>query len=454
MSTEIIADADHKMARAVEAMERDFQGIRTGRASTALVERIHVEYYGTSTPLNQLAGISVPEPHQIVIQPWDRGVLGAIEKAITKSDIGLMPNVDGTVVRLNIPPLTEERRKDLVRVVHKRMEEARVEIRNLRRDAADGLKKEERDGDGRDRRGAPPARDAPADDRSLHRRGRPGRRRQGTGGPRGLVARVQLARPIDAPPAAHEEPSDTDTRVTPAAPADEIPSFPPDDLPRHVAIIMDGNRRWARLRDLPELEGHGAGVEAIRELLRHAVRRGVPVLTLYAFSRENWARTDDEVTGLFGLLEAAIRSETDELRAQGVRIRLLGRLEELPDATRASIAEALEATADGDRLLLNIAFNYAGRTEIVDAVRRLVASGIPPDEIDEAAINAALYTAGIPDPDLVIRTGGEQRLSNFLIWQSAYAEFYSCETLWPDFGPDAFDAALLEFASRHRRFGR
>jgi ribosome recycling factor len=146
MSSEILADADQKMGRAVEAMERDFQGIRTGRASTALVERITVDYYGTQTPLNQLAGISVPEQHQIVIQPWDRGVLGAIEKAITKSDIGLTPNVDGTVVRLNIPPLTEERRKDLVRVVHKRMEEARVEIRNLRRDANDQLKKEERDG--------------------------------------------------------------------------------------------------------------------------------------------------------------------------------------------------------------------------------------------------------------------------------------------------------------------
>ena len=147
MSSEIIADADHKMGRAVEAMERDFQGLRTGRASTALVERIHVEYYGTSTPLNQLAGISVPEPHQIVIQPWDRGVLGAIEKAIQKSDIGLMPNVDGTVVRLNIPPLTEERRRDIVRSVHKRMEEAKVEIRNLRRDAADHLKRTERDGE-------------------------------------------------------------------------------------------------------------------------------------------------------------------------------------------------------------------------------------------------------------------------------------------------------------------
>lgn len=147
MSSEILADADHKMGRAVDAMDRDLQGVRTGRASTSLVERIVVDYYGTQTPLNQLAGISVPEPHQIVIQPWDRGVLGAIEKAITKSEIGLTPNVDGTVVRLNIPPLTEERRKDIVKLVHKRMEEARVEIRNLRRDAADHLKKEEKDGE-------------------------------------------------------------------------------------------------------------------------------------------------------------------------------------------------------------------------------------------------------------------------------------------------------------------
>src|SRR5215210_2747790 len=146
MTTEILSSAERKMARAIDAMDRDLQGVRTGRASTSLVERITVDYYGTQTPLNQLAGISVPEPHQIVIQPWDRGVLGAIEKAITKSDIGLTPNVDGAVVRLNIPPLTEDRRKDLVRVVHKRMEEARVEIRNLRREAADGLKKEERDG--------------------------------------------------------------------------------------------------------------------------------------------------------------------------------------------------------------------------------------------------------------------------------------------------------------------
>jgi ribosome recycling factor len=147
MSHEIVTQADQKMARAVEAMDRDLQAIRTGRASTGIVERIHVDYYGTQTPLNQLAGISVPEPHQIVIQPWDRSVLGAIERAITKSDIGLTPNVDGTVVRLNIPALTEERRHDLVRQVHKRMEEARVEIRNLRRDALDHLKKLQKEGE-------------------------------------------------------------------------------------------------------------------------------------------------------------------------------------------------------------------------------------------------------------------------------------------------------------------
>lgn len=225
-------------------------------------------------------------------------------------------------------------------------------------------------------------------------------------------------------------------------------------LPRHVAIIMDGNRRWARARGIPEFEGHAAGVEAIRGILRHAVRRGVGVLTLYAFSRENWARSDDEVSWLFGLLEQAIRDETDELCRQGVRVQLLGRMEELPEATRTSIADALSRTAGGDRLLLNIAFNYAGRTELVDAVRRIVAAGTPPEAVDEQAISEALYTAGLPDPDLLIRTGGEQRISNFLIWQSAYAELHFTDTLWPDFGAEAFDAALLEYARRTRRFGR
>jgi undecaprenyl diphosphate synthase len=264
----------------------------------------------------------------------------------------------------------------------------------------------------------------------------------------------ELARPTDAPPIAHAdlEPS-ASAPATPDATAEDT-FLPLDELPRHVAIIMDGNRRWARARGRPEFEGHAAGVEAIRGLLRHAVKRRVPVLTLYAFSRENWARSDDEVAWLFGLLEQAVRDETDELRAQGVRIRLLGRREELPAATRESIEDALSRTADGDRLLLNIAFNYAGRTELVDAFRRLAASGVPPEAIDERAISDALYTAGMPDPDLLIRTGGEQRVSNFLIWQGAYAELVFSDVLWPDFGPQAFDDALLEYARRTRRFGR
>ena len=262
-----------------------------------------------------------------------------------------------------------------------------------------------------------------------------------------------LARPTDAPPTAHE-PALASAVAVPSAPTPVEPLLPEDELPRHVAIIMDGNRRWARRHGLTELEGHAAGVEAIRALLKHVVRRGVPILSLYAFSRENWARSDAEVTGLFQLLEQTIRAETDELHAEGVRVQLLGRLDELPPDTRRSIDEALAATAGGSRLTLNIAFNYAGRTELVDAFRRLAASGIPPEEIDETAISRALYTGGQPDPDLVIRTGGEQRLSNFLIWQSAYAEFYTSSALWPDFGPEAFDAALLEFAGRNRRFGR
>ena len=227
-----------------------------------------------------------------------------------------------------------------------------------------------------------------------------------------------------------------------------------DELPQHVAVIMDGNRRWAREHGLPEFEGHAAGVDSMIRLLRHVRTRGIRVLSLYAFSRENWGRSDEEVTGLFQLLQAAIRSHVPELVEMDTRLRLLGRLEELPDETQRSIGEALAATELCGSLTLNIAFNYAGRSEIVDAVKRALASGVEPAAIDEAAIANALYTAGQPDPDLVIRTGGEQRLSNFLIWQSAYSELYSCPTLWPDFGAEAFDAALAEYASRTRRFGR
>ena len=241
---------------------------------------------------------------------------------------------------------------------------------------------------------------------------------------------------------------------SPVPAADESTTADVATLPRHVAIVMDGNRRWARQRGLPEAEGHAAGVEAIRPILRQAVERGIAVLSIYAFSRENWSRGESEVETLFALLDAAIRDETPELVRQGVQVRLSGRLEELPDAIRTSIVEALAATDGGHRLTLNVALNYSGRSEIADAVRRCMADGLAPEDVDEAAIAARLYTADLPDPDLVIRTGGDQRLSNFLVWQSAYAEFYFCEKLWPDFGPLDLDEALADYAGRSRRFGR
>jgi undecaprenyl diphosphate synthase len=269
-----------------------------------------------------------------------------------------------------------------------------------------------------------------------------------------------ISRPTDAPSIVHRGRQPAGDSPGPEAVGSERSdvapepfSVAPEDLPRHVAIIMDGNRRWARKNGLDEFRGHAAGVEGVREIIRHAVRRGVPVLSLYAFSRENWGRSDEEVDGLLQLLGQVIANETDELVRQGARVRLLGRIEELPPETAISIRGALDATAGGERLQLNIAFNYSGRTEIVDAARKIAALGLAPDEIDEDVIAASLYTAGLPDPDLVIRTADEQRLSNFLIWQSAYAELYFSPLLWPDFGAAAFDAALVEFASRHRRFG-
>ncbi len=232
----------------------------------------------------------------------------------------------------------------------------------------------------------------------------------------------------------------------------EDPMLP--EVPRHVAVIMDGNRRWARERGVPEAQGHAAGVDAVRPIVERAQRRGVQVLSIYAFSRENWQRGSHEVSTLMALLDAAIQDYTPDLVRQGVAVRLLGRMEELDATTRASIEQALERTAGGTRMTLNVAFNYSGRSEIVDAVRSCIRDGIAPDDVTEELIGARLYTADLPEVDLLIRTGGDQRISNFLLWQAAYAELHFCDRFWPDFDPDAFDVALEDYARRSRRFGR
>jgi undecaprenyl diphosphate synthase len=224
-------------------------------------------------------------------------------------------------------------------------------------------------------------------------------------------------------------------------------------VPQHVGIIMDGNGRWARRRGLPRIAGHRAGVENLRRVLRAAVELGIRVLTIYAFSTENWGRPEAEVQGLLSILRRVLDREVPELHKEGVRLRHLGRLERMPPEVEQKVRDAIELTKDNDRLVLNVAFSYGGRAEIVDALRSIVADGVSPEEIDEALVSSYLYTAGQPDPDLIIRTSGEMRLSNFLIWQAAYAEFYTSPTLWPDFGKDELYAALKDFNQRERRFG-
>ena len=228
----------------------------------------------------------------------------------------------------------------------------------------------------------------------------------------------------------------------------------PDRIPKHVAIIMDGNGRWAIQRGLPRTEGHRNGVENLRRILRTAVECGVEILTIYAFSTENWNRPKYEVEMLMRLLEMFLERELDELHKNGVQLRHIGELDGVPARLQKRIRKGLELTKDNSRLILNVAFNYGGRGEIVRAVRRIVEEGIPAENNNEDLINHYLYTCGQPDPDLIIRTSGELRVSNFLIWQGSYSEYYTTPTYWPDFDETEFRKALAEYTSRKRRFGQ
>ena len=228
-----------------------------------------------------------------------------------------------------------------------------------------------------------------------------------------------------------------------------------DRLPRHVAVIMDGNGRWAAARGLPRVEGHRAGADAVRTTVETATRLGIEVLTLYAFSVENWKRPRVEVWTLMNLLKDYVRRELDTLVEQGIRCRPIGRWRELEPSVVETLERAVEATAGGERMTLEIALNYSGRCEIVDACRRIVADWAAGKraDIDEETIGRYLYTAGVPDPDLLIRTSGELRVSNFLLWQIAYSEIWVTPTLWPDFGRGELYRAILDFQGRERRFG-
>lgn len=223
------------------------------------------------------------------------------------------------------------------------------------------------------------------------------------------------------------------------------------NIPHHIAIVMDGNGRWATRRFLPRVAGHKVGVDSLRACVRHCGDVGVKVLTVFAFSSENWSRPPEEVSGLMELLALALSREVPHLKAEGVRIHFVGDRASLPPKVRKGLADAEAATASNQRLVFNICFNYGGRWDIVQAAARLAAEGRP---INEESLSQAMSLAHVPDPDLVIRTGGERRISNFLLWQSAYSEFYFSDKLWPEFGPAELDAAIEDYSRRERRFGK
>ena len=226
-----------------------------------------------------------------------------------------------------------------------------------------------------------------------------------------------------------------------------------EQLPAHIAIIMDGNGRWAARRHLPRVEGHRAGINAVRDVVETSARLGVDVLTLYAFSTENWKRPEAEVSMLMALLKRYLRIELGTLLQNNIRFRVIGRVQDLSPDIQQELADAEARTAGNTGLLFNIALNYSGRAEITDAVRRMIEQGVSPREVTEQRVSDFLYTAGQPDPDLLIRTSGEMRVSNFLLWQISYTELVVTQTLWPDFRKPQFYEALEEYHRRHRRFG-
>ena len=225
-------------------------------------------------------------------------------------------------------------------------------------------------------------------------------------------------------------------------------------VPRHIAIIMDGNGRWALARGLPRLAGHRAGTENLRQVIEACGEFGIEYLTIYAFSTENWGRPVEEVQGLMRILEDVIDRELPELHKQGVQLRHIGKLDRLTPELRQKVLDAIETTKDNDRLVLNVAFNYGGRDEIICAIQQMIEKGVRPEEVTEDLVSQYLYTAGVPDPDLIIRTSGELRGSNFLIWQGAYAEWYFTPTFWPNFNREELQKALEEYAQRERRYGK
>ena len=395
---EVLAKAESKMGKTITRLESDYAAIRAGRANPAVLDKVMVDYYGAPTPVNQLAAVSVAEARVLTIQPWDGSVCRAIERAIQTSDIGINPQSDGKTIRLIFPPLTEEKRKDIVKDVSHMAEEAKIALRSIRRDAMEKLKAMKKDGE---------------------------------------LTEDDLKQA--------EKKFGSKENKTPV------------QVPAHIGIIMDGNGRWAKKRGLPRTAGHTAGAQNFRTITRYASSIGVKYLTLYAFSTENWSRPAEEVSALMKLFHQYLEEALRDFMNENIRVRFIGDISAFAPDLQALIHRVEEASSVKTGMVLNLAMNYGGRAEMTRAARILaerVKNGeLSPEDITEETLSGAMYTAGQPDPDLIIRPSGEERISNFLLWQSAYTEFEYFDILWPDFKPKHLDEAIEKFNSRQRRFG-
>ncbi len=423
---------EEKMSKSIDSAAADFASVRAGRANAAVLDRITVDYYGTPTPIQQIAAISTPDPRILQISPWDNSALKSIEKAILNSDLGINPQNDGRNIRLNFPQLTEERRKELVKQIRKYAENGKVAIRNIRRDAMDAFKKMEK------------ASEITEDDLKQMEKDLQKLTDESSKKIDELLARKEKELMEDL---MAEVRTGTHTAGWVG------------DPPRHIAIIMDGNGRWATERGLPRTAGHKAGAETFRKIATYCKNIGVKYLTVYAFSTENWKRSETEVSTIMALLKKYLLEAVDTMERDHIRLHFFGDMTPIAPELRALAHETDEITEhlSRDDFQANVCLNYGGRDEILRAVRRFAAECTAgtrkPEELDEAVFSSYLDSAGIPDPELIIRPSGEERLSNFLLWQCAYSEFYYTDTLWPDFDEAELDRAIAAYQSRDRRFG-
>ena len=401
---------EDKMKKTCDALTTQFATIRAGRANAAVLDQITVDYYGSPTPINQVASIGSPDPRSLLIQPWDGSILKGIEKAILSSDLGIHPQNDGRMIRQEVRRGGQGRHPQHPPRRDREVQEAAEGLRHHR-----GRLQDRREG-------------YPEADRRLHQGDRQDHRAQGQGTERDLMGEKNIS---------------TGGAEKPAP-------------PRHIAIILDGNGRWAKRRGLPRTAGHAVGSENFRKIATYCRNIGVEYLTVYAFSTENWKRPEDEVKTIMRLLGKYLHEAIDTMERDHIKMKVLGNVAGLPEELRELVAKTDEISSRYEGFQANICLNYGGRDEIVRAAMRYAADlrdGKAPEEIGEAEFGNYLYSAGIPDPELLIRPGGEERISNFLLWQCAYSEFYFTDVLWPDFTTEELDKAIAEYHRRDRRFG-